>query len=161
METVKRDKEISLSKRTKIREMNMDEFIETHASGTLRKNKRIGFAYKDQYYKERTCYEFGSGFEILPKSYIVFGDAFTEGDNHFITEAGWFIERYLNLDIFDDYFEAKYIIVTYKDGSQKEGIGIVVRETSAQWVPSGHIVFAIVAEFSKEKNQFINCVNPS
>lgn len=161
METIKRDKLVNIANRIKIRDMDMEEFINEHASGTLRKNKKIGFAFKDQYYKERICYEFGSGFEILPKSYIVFGDPFTEGDNHYITEAGWYIERYLALDIFDDYFEAKYIIVTYKDGSQKEGIGIVVRETSAKWIPSGHIIFAIVSEFSKEKNQFINCTNPS
>jgi hypothetical protein len=160
METVIRDRDIRISSRVKIREMSDAEFVEQHASGTLRKNKRLGMAWKSQYYHERVCYEFGHSFEMLPRSYITFGDAITEGDNHFMTEAGWYMERYLNLDIFDDYIEIKYIHVEYPDGSKKEGVGMIIRETSAKWVPQGQIIFAVVAVFDPDKKQFTSCENP-
>lgn len=147
-------------RRIQTRFMSDNEFIEKHASGTLRKNKQLGFAWKSQYLHERAAYEFGWGFAVAPRSHIQYGDAFTEGDCKPITEAGWHIERYINLSIFpEDYFEAKYI--TYEDANlKKEGIGIIVRETSASFFPDGHIVFAIVAEFNVKTNQFEPAINP-
>lgn len=137
-----------LATRLKIRMLSTDEFIEQHASGTLRKNKRLGMAYMDQYIEERTAYEFGWGFRCLPRSRITFGDAYTESESSSVTEAGWHIERYSMMTIFEeDYFECKYLHVENKDGTTQEGIGIVVRQTSASFVPPGNIVFAIVAEF--------------
>jgi len=134
-----------------IRTMNADQWIDTYASGTLRKNKRLGMTWRSQYLEERVAYEFGWEFEIQPRSRIMFGDAFTEGDESSVTEAGWHIERYLSRKIFpEDQFECKYINVEYSWGEKKEGIGIVVRETSAPWIPSGHIIFAIVSEFKDD-----------
>jgi hypothetical protein len=54
--------------RDQIRNMPEEEWIDKHASGTLRKNKRIGFSYRAQYLNERVAYEFGWGFQILPRS---------------------------------------------------------------------------------------------
>lgn len=110
---------------------------------------------------ERTAYEFGWGFECLPRSRVTFGDAYTEGDVHAITEAGWHIERYLELSTFpEDRFEAKYVQVEHKDGKKREGIGMIVRETSASFVPSGHIVFAIVAELDVATGEWRDAENP-
>lgn len=149
-----------LRNRTAIRELMEEQWIENHASGTLRKNKRIGFSYRIQYLSERVAYEFGYGFEILPRSQIIFGDPITEGDCHSITEAGWHIERYMALDIFNDHVEAKYINASYRDNSVREGVGMIVRATSATWVPAGHIVFAIVAEFDPIRKQWKDARNP-
>lgn len=145
----------------KQRTMSAEDWVETHASGTLRKNKRLGMTWRAQYLEERTAYQFGWEFQIQPRSRIMFGDAFTEGDASAVTEAGWHIERYLESKVFEeDFYQCKYINVAYSDGTSKEGIGIVVRQTSAQWVPSGHIVFAIVAEFDKASGEWMHAQNP-
>ena len=151
----------ALAARIKLRTESADEFVERRASGTLRKNKRLGMVWRDQYLHERTAYEFGWGFECLPRSRVTFGDAHTEGDAKPVTEAGWHIERYFELSTFpEDRFEAKYIQVEDKDGLKREGIGIIVRETSASFVPSGHIVFAIVAEFDATTQRWCDAENP-
>ena len=150
-----------LKRRVALRMMSADEFIEGHASGTLRKNRRIGMAWRDQYLEELVAYEFGWRFECLPRSRVTFGDAHTEGDSKAVTEAGWHIERYLELSTFpEDRFEAKYIQVEDKDGRKREGIGIIVRETSASFVPGGHLVFAIVAVFAVERGVVVSAANP-
>lgn len=146
--------------RLKIRRMPEHEWIDQHASGTLRKNKKIGFSYRSQYLAERVAYEFGYGFEIQTRSTISFGDPLTEENCSAITEAGWHIERYINLDIFADYVEAKYIYASGRDGTERQGVGMIVRETSAAWLPTGHIVFSIVAEFDKQNNRWKNAINP-
>jgi hypothetical protein len=152
----------ALERRLKIRAMSAHEFIELHASGTLRKNKRLGMVWRNQYLEERVAYEFGFGFECLPRSHVTFGDAFSEADSHPVTEAGWHIERHIELSIFpEDRFEAKYINVEYKDGSRREGIGMIVRETSADFVPDGHLVFAIVAEYEPLRKAWLPAKNPS
>lgn len=151
----------ALAKRVKLRLMSADEFVEGHASGTLRKNKRLGMVWREQYLEERVAWEFGWCFQCLPRSRVTFGDAYTEGDNHSITEAGWHIERYIELSTFpEDRFETKYITVEHKDGTKVEGIGMIVRETSAAFVPAGHIVFAIVAEFDVVKADWREAENP-
>src|SRR5262249_36811643 len=132
-----------------------------HASGTLRKNKALGMVWRSQYLEERTAYEFGWGFECLPRSRVTFGDAFTEGDCKPITEAGWFCERYMSLAQFPgDRCEVKYIVVDYGDGRQREGVGLIVRETSASFVPDGHLVFAVVAAFDPVKKRWRGAQNP-
>lgn len=74
--------------RNEIRSMSNTNFIEDHASGTLRKNSLIGFRYDDQLTHERIAFEFGYGFESMPSSRITFNDAMTIGDCKPITEAG-------------------------------------------------------------------------
>ncbi len=146
---------VVLQRRLALRMQSADDFIEKHASGTLRKNKRLGMVWRDQYLHERTAWEFGWLFECLPRSRVTFGDAFTEGDVKALTEAGWHIERYLELSIFpEDRFETKYITIDEKDGTRREGVGLICRQTSAPFVPGGHIVFAIVAPFDAATNTF-------
>lgn len=143
------------------RTMSADDWVEKHGSGTLRKNKKLGMTWRAQYLEERTAYQFGWEFQIQPRSRIMFGDAFTEGDSHAVTEAGWHIERYMTLKMFpEDHFECKYINVEYGHGEKKEGIGIIIRETSVQWIPTGHIVFAIVAEFDSVNGEWKDATNP-
>lgn len=150
-----------LARRVAVRTMSAEDFVERHASGTLRKNKRLGMVWREQYLHERVSYEFGWTFECQPRSRVTFGDAYTEGDEKAITEAGWHIERYLELSVFpEDRFETKYVNVEYKDGTQREGIGIVVRETSAPFVPAGHLVFAIVAEYDPQRQAWLEAENP-
>lgn len=149
-----------LNLRHALRHMSEEAWIEKHASGTLRKNRRIGFSFRAQYLAERVAYEFGYGFQILPRSQVTFGDAISEEDCHPITEAGWHIERYSETNVLGDFVEAKYIHATYRDNSMREGVGMIVRETSASWLPIGHIVFSIVAEFDPIRKAWLNAVNP-
>lgn len=149
--------------REKLRLMPESEWIDLHGSGTLRKNKRLGMVYRPQYLHERCAWEFGHCFELLPRSRVTFGDAITEGDSKPVTEAGWFIDRYVTINnaIFpQDKYQCKYIYASRQDGSEVEGIGIVVKCTMAPWVPTGHILFAIVTEYSKREKKFLPATNP-
>jgi hypothetical protein len=151
----------ALARLLAIRTMEAEAFVEKHASGTLRKNRRLGMVWREQYLEERVAYEFGWEFQCLPRSRVTFGDAYTEGDVSAITEAGWHIERYIELLPFpEDKLETKYVNVEYKDGSTREGIGMIVRQTSAPWVPGGHIVFAIVAAYDPVKKAWHEAKNP-
>ncbi|HMU80404.1 MAG TPA: HAD hydrolase family protein [Microthrixaceae bacterium] len=60
----------------------------------------------------------------------------------------------------EDRFETAYLQVEPEHGKRREGIGIVVRETSASWLPPGHLVFALVAEFKKRKGLWLPAQNP-
>ncbi len=84
--------------RQKLRDMPEKQWINNHASGTLRKGKQIGMACRSQYLHERCAWEYGWTFELLPSSRIEFGRAISEADNKAITEVGWFVERYLTLN---------------------------------------------------------------
>lgn len=152
------------SRRQEMRGMKSAEWIDHNppfCSGTLRKNKHLGFRWYQQYLEERVCWEFGWEFECLPSSRIRFNDALTEGDCGPITEAGWHMERYITLRPFlEDRFEVKSIEVTYEDETVKEGVGLILRETSARWIPNGHIVYAIVTEWDREKKIWLPANNP-
>jgi hypothetical protein len=150
------------SLRQNVRMMPEEMWIDNHGSGTLRKNKRLGMVYRTQYLHERVAWEYGHVFEVLPRSRVTFGDAISEPDCKALTEAGWFIDRYftLNKAIFpSDYYECKYIYVARGD-VEVEGIGIIVRTTCAPWIPAGHIVFGLVAEYSKISKAWRPAQNP-
>lgn len=149
------------ARRIAARLMTMEHFIEHHASGTLRKNARLGLNARNQYLEERTAFEFGYEFECVAESRVTWGTPITEGDCKPMTEAGWFIDRYVEVNAFPgDEFEAKYIIVEYADGSRKEGLGLVVRRTSAPFVPDRSMIFAIITEFDRQKMVFLPAKNP-
>lgn len=149
-----------VEKRFAIRAMDADTFIEQHASGTLRKNKRLGMAWKAQYLEERTAFEFGWEFESVPRSRVTFGVAYTEGDAKSVTEAGWHADRIISLSIFPgDHYKVGYVMVEYQEGTRREGIGIVC-ETDAPFVPEGYVVFAILAEFDVPNQEWHPAVNP-
>lgn len=151
----------ALQRRLAVRQMSAEEWVERHASGTLRKNARLGFSWRSQYLHERTVFEYGWPFVCVPRSRVTWGAAVTEGDNHAITEAGWHMDRMLALWPYpEDEFTAKFITVTQEDGPTKEGVGLVLRRTSASWVPAGYLVCAIVAEYdpkAKEWKEAIPC----
>lgn len=151
----------TLKDRVLLRQASADEWIDAHASGTLRKNKKLGFAWHDHYLHERVAYEFGFGFEVLPSSRVTVGRPYTEGDCHAITESGWHIERYLTLAFFpEDKFEAAYLQIEEADGSKREGIGIFVAETSAAWIGQGKALFALIAAFDPVTGSWHEPRNP-
>lgn len=149
-----------LAMRIRARFMSEDEFVDGHASGTLRKNRRIGFDYKKQYLHERVAFDFGYGFECIHESHVNWGKPMTEGDCHAITEAGWHIDRYQYVAFPNDEFEAKYLKIDMVDGSAREGVGIIIRKTSAPYIPANHVVFAIIAELDTSKHTYLSAVNP-
>jgi hypothetical protein len=146
--------------RTAIRSMTMDTFIEQRGSGTLRKNRAIGMNVTSHALAERVAYEFGYGFEAMPERCVTWGEARSEPDCKPLTEAGWHIERYAAVCLFPgDEVEAKYLIVE-SDGERREGVGLIVRVTSAPFIPAGYTVFAIIAEFSVTRGRFLEAKNP-
>lgn len=145
--------------RVKVRLMSEIDFIDLHGSGTLRKNKRLGFYYKKQYLHERVAFEFGYNFECIDETHINWGQPITEGDCSSVTEAGWHIDRYSYFSFPGDTFEAKYIHVT--DGLEiKEGIGIIIRKTSAPFLPANHVVYTIIAQVDNKTHQYFSAKNP-
>lgn len=131
-------------------------------SGTLKKNARIGFKYYEQLKHEAIAQTLGWGFEMMPTSYITFNDAMTEGDCHSLTEVGWHVDRMLYLNPFkEDVFELKYIIIQNVDGFiERQGVGMVMKQTSISWIPDGNLVFALLTEYDVNKKTWTDCVNP-
>jgi hypothetical protein len=68
----------SFNARNLLRFMDEDLWIDKYASGTLRKNKRVGAIWKAQYIEERIHFEFGVGFEHLSAARVNFNDVRTE-----------------------------------------------------------------------------------
>ena len=106
---VLRDK--AFSRRVRVRLMSREDFFNKHASGTLRKNARVGMHCLAQYIHERCAFEFGYGFECLHETRVLWGTPITEADCHPVTEAGWHIDRYVEVCAFPgDRMEAKYLL---------------------------------------------------
>ncbi len=151
------------AQRIAMRLMSMETFIETLASGTLRRNRRIGMKSGSHAMHDRVAWEFGGGFESCPESFVTWGEARSEWDSKPITEAGWSTERYAAICLFPgDEMESKWISINEggEDHKHRAGVGIIIRKTSASWLTPGHIVFAIIAEYSTDKHKFLKARNP-
>lgn len=144
-----------------IRTMSEDEFIENHASGTLRKAKKLGTAYKSLYREERVAYDFGWEFKVIPNSRITYNDAIAEGDCSAFTESCWHAERYMNKNPFeDDIFELKYIIVEETEDHVYQGIGLFCKQTTASFIGEGNTLFCIIAEYDAKNKTWLEARNP-
>lgn len=146
------------------RKMSDSDWVDTHGSGTLRKNARLGFCHRDQYIHERLAWEFGDVFEVLPPSRVMMGNPITEGDCKAVTESGWYIDRYITKmkSIFpDDIFIPVYLNISYTDGTVREGIGIFCQQTTASWLPQIRSLVGIVAEYDPIKKAYLPAVNPA
>ena len=139
--------------------MTEDEFINNHGSGTLRKNKRLGFHYKKQYIHERVAFDFGYGFECIHETYVNWGQPMTEGDSHPITEAGWFADRYQFFAFPGDEFETKHLEISVANETVK-GVGIIIRKTSAPYIPEGNVVLALITKENPVTHLYEPAVNP-
>ena len=145
----------------KFRLLSEEEFIENHGSGSLRKAKKLGMAYKSFYLEERVAYEFGWEFVAVPASRVTTGIVMAEGDCSVITELGWHVERMRTLnEIPEDVFECKYISYTNEEDVITEGVGIYLSQTSAPWLPNGKAVFALFCEWDKEAGAWKTKYNP-
>lgn len=146
-----------------LRSLSETDWIAKHGSGSLQKAKEIGFSYRSLYLQERCAHDFGWTFQVLPRTRVTFGDALMEGDCAPLTETCWFAKRLIERNIFpdSDRYEVKYI-KTYKmditEDSYSEGVGVVVRTTSASWIPAGHLVFAIIAHW--DGSRWMEARNP-
>lgn len=165
--SLKECKSKGIQLQVKMRETPLNNWLSTpclmeRLSGTLRKNARIGFKHSSQLEHEAICQTLGWGFETLPTTYITFNDAITEGDCPSLTEVGWHVDRLYSIHPFDeDRFELKYIIIQDKNGNiERQGVGLIVRECSIQWIKKGHLVFAMLTEYNLKTEEWTPCVNP-
>lgn len=144
--------------RRKLRELTRDAFIENYGSGTLRKSARLGFNVQDVYLRERAQLEFGYGFEVVPRSRVTYTDIKLVSCAA-MTELGWHAERMIEMRPFEsDTFVCKTFEVEFADGRKKEGVGILVWQTSAAWIPQGSMALAIVAE--RRNGAYESACNP-
>jgi hypothetical protein len=143
------------------RTMTNAAWIEAHGSGTLRDNRELGFVWSIQCLSERLAYTFGYGFSAFKGHLVTFNDSISECDEAAYTLAGRWVKRYLAKSLFaEDYFEVKYVIVSSDEGKRVwEGIGLIVRQTSAQFIPEDTMVFAKIARFDPAKGQWDAPVN--
>ena len=151
------------SERSAIRFMPDAEFIENKASGTLRKNSKLGMRHKEQLSAERLAYEFGYNFESATSSRITFNDAMTMCDCKPLTECGWFAERFITLQktIFpEDEYMVKYMILEEEDGSRREGVALMVKKTSYPHLKPGRVIFCLMAKYDTTKKEYLKAVNP-
>ncbi len=129
-----------------MRDLSREAFIEQHGSGTLQKSARLGINVDEAYLQERVQVEFGIGFEITKRSWVVYTDLMLEPCQA-MTELGWHAERMIELRPFEsDVFLCKEFVVQNANGASRRGAGIWVKETSAPWLPAGHMVFAMLTE---------------
>lgn len=130
--------------------------------GTFQKAKKIKLRHANHYMEERTAFEFGWLFETLPASRVRWGDAISEPDSPSITETIWHSNRYINfLNPFpEDKFELKSIEATYEGEVSKSGIGLIIRETSAQWIGNDKLIFAIITQWDPIKKTYLPAENP-
>lgn len=146
---------------TPLKDWLNDSKLSDRLSGTLKKNTKIGMKSYSQLEHEAICQVLGWGFEVLPTTRVVFNDAISEGDCHSITEAGWHIDRMLSTWIWpEDKFECKYIIIDESGCSRREGVGIVCKSSSVQWIGNGKIVFALIAEYDSVRGVWKDAINP-
>lgn len=160
-------KGIKMQKKKKMRETPLKDWLvdfelKDRLSGTLKKNASIGFKYINQLNEEAIAKTLGWGFESAPTTYITFNDAITEGDCHSLTEVGWHVDRMLNIHVFEeDIFSLKYIVVQDFEGNIiKQGVGVILKETSISWIMKGHLVFAILTEYDNKTKSWTECINP-
>lgn len=145
----------------KARTISDEEWIAQHASGTLKDNKEQGFSWKIQCLSERVAYTFGYGFSAYKHENLVYGPAITECDDPAYTVCGRLFKAYNAKKLFpEDYFEVKY--VREMDGNNQvvwEGLGVIVRETSATFIPDGKLVMAKVVQFDTAQKKWLTPVN--
>lgn len=143
------------------RVMPNKEWVLAHGSGTLRDNMELGFVWSIQCLSERLAYTFGYGFSAFKDHLVTFNDAITECDERAYTLAGRWVTRYLAKSLFpEDYFELKYVIVKNEKGHREwEGLGLIVRQTSAQFIPSNTMVLAKIARFDAVRESWDAPVN--
>lgn len=141
--------------------MKNGDFINEHGSGTLRDNKELGFVWSLQCLSERLAYTFGYGFSAFKAHLVMFNDSISECDEKAYTLAGRWFKAYNAKKLFsEDYFEVKYAAI-YDESRvlQWEGIVVIVRETSANFIPQNTMVLAKVTEYQSSKGAWTPPVN--
>ncbi len=151
-----------LMRETPLKEWLTTKDLAERLSGTLRKSARIGFKHGGMLFHEALCQTLGWGFEGVASSYVTFNDAVIEGDCHSLTEAGWHFDRMLHVWPWpEDKFELKYINIQDTNGNiERQGVRVILRETSVQWIRPGHLVFALLTEYDPKTGVWTECTNP-
>ncbi len=151
----------ALEGRVALRKLASLPWIKEHGSSSLRKAERGGAGVKKQLAHERVAHEFGWGYEAEFATRVLYGRIQSEGDCPAITETFWHFDRLQALNVFpEDVFEAKYLHVDVGKPTARQGTGIIVRQTSAPWVPRGHLLFAFIALFNPTTGDFEPAQNP-
>ncbi len=151
----------ALAGRIALRQAHYRDWIREHGSSCLRKAERNGAGFKKQLAHERVAHEFGWTYEAQFATRVLYGRLQSEEDSPPVTETFWHVDRLRVLNIFpEDIYEAKYIHVDVGKPTARQGAGIILRQTSAPWVPRGHLVFAFIALFNDKTGDFEAAQNP-
>lgn len=146
------------------RTMSQSNFIATHASGTLRNAAGLPgrVVISGQSLEERTAFVFGYIWRCLTAADVREGDPLTESDTPAITAAMEWARRYIDRNPFpEDHFEYRYLEILDEHGKiAEEGLGMVCRQTSAQYLPEGKIICCLIAEWDETVGAYKQAKNP-
>ena len=133
----------------KRRFMSKEYFLDTYASGTLRKSAQFGLAINNFLRDERIAFEFGYNWGWVAATNFEAGKLIGAGDCRMVTEAVWHLgtRRSLIPTTFpEDVFELRHIETEYTGKKGKvavKGAALVLTETSASFVGTGNVVFCL------------------
>lgn len=143
------------------RNCSNSDFLELHASGTLKTNHELGFVSSIQMNSERLAYAFGYGFTYAKASLVGFGEPISECDESAYTMVGRYFKRFKEKRLFqEDEYTVKYLQVRDDKGTVTwEGLGVVVEKTSATCIPKNSLVYAPVCKYNAQTGQWEKFVN--
>lgn len=134
-------------------------WVGAYGSGTLKYAREAGVSWRQMYLAERCAWEFGHGFELVPRSRVEFGDALADGDCPAFTETLWHFRRQRDTRLLPgERIELKSLVVSGEDGPRR-GLAIVLRDVCAPWLPGGHLGFALVAVVGTD-GKYGHAINP-
>jgi len=122
-------------------------WIEALGSGSLRRAKEEGMAWRDLYLHERAALEFGWGFAPVGASRVTRGKALAEGDSPATTETCWWA-RALRWRAKragrEDTFEVIHATLADGDGGTTSGLAIICTPSPRPgWLPADRALVAL------------------
>ncbi len=146
--------------------ISKEDFINMHASGTLRKGSSLGMLNVDMLIEEYVAYMFGYEFMAVPSSRVTIGEICIEGDQKEFTEFCWHTERAKTM-----FFNAGDVIpcyATYEDpeGNKTEGMAILINLKEEFYsnlritIPKGRKILAFVSVFNQKEHCYESASSP-
>lgn len=133
--------------RAALTESSPCHWIASFGSGSLRRAKEEGMAWREMYLGERAALEFGYGFAPVAASRVTRGRALAEGDSPGTTETCWWA-RALRWRAARcgraDTFEVIHATIADGDGGSASGLALVCTPSPRPgWLPADRVLVAL------------------
>ena len=137
-----------------------DVFIAQYGSDYLKHAKATGIGCRDLCLAERVRFVFGRPFECLPSTQVMKGRQIAIEGYDQVAEATSLINKLRVHSFLGDTYDPCFLDASYRDGTKKLGFGVIVKETSAHFIPRGYVVFVIITEYDGTDHSWKPVVNP-